>query len=134
MSDCNTSQRFDKSLRLLNASDYKSVFDDAKLKVSTAQVLFLSRPNGKPFPRMGLVVAKKNAKLAVQRNRIKRIARESFRLQQHQLGGLDTVILARRGLDQLDNAALHQLFAQLWQQLQKKADKHLKRKSHSPES
>lgn len=118
------SSHFDKSLRLLNAGVYKAVFDDAKIKVSTQQILFLARPNGLAHPRLGLIVAKKNAKHAVQRNRIKRIARESFRLSQHQLGGIDTIVLARRGLDQLDNAALHNMFNKLWLQLQQRAEKH----------
>jgi ribonuclease P protein component len=114
---------FDKTLRLLDSTAYKAVFDDASLKVSNQQVLFLARPNNKAGPRLGLVIAKKNAKHAVQRNRIKRIARETFRLQQHKLDSIDTIILARRGLDKIDNAALKLMFNQLWRQLQKKADK-----------
>lgn len=126
-----TTFRFDKSLRLLNASDYKAVFDNATFKVSTQNVLFLATENQRPFSRLGLVVAKKNAKLAVQRNRIKRIARETFRLQQHQLQGIDTIVLARRGLDQLDNHAMQQLFADLWQQLQRRVEKR-RRRNQSP--
>ena len=118
-----TQYPFSKSQRLLNASAYKSVFDDARLKVSRQQVLFLARPNGLSNPRLGLVIAKKNIRKASQRNRIKRIIRESFRLKQHQLAGIDTIVLARRGLDQLNNADLHTLFGQLWHQLQQKADK-----------
>ncbi|MCP3908802.1 MAG: ribonuclease P protein component [Oceanicoccus sp.] len=112
---------FNKSLRLLDATAYKAVFDDAQLKVSKQQVLYLARKNGTTTPRLGLVIAKKNVRHATERNRIKRILRESFRLQQHQLGGIDTVVLARRGLDQLDNSALHRLFNQLWQQLYEKS-------------
>lgn len=122
---------FDKSLRLLSSSDYKAVFDNAEFKVSSPQVLFLARPNEKSYPRLGLVVAKKNAKLAVQRNRIKRIARESFRLQQHQLGGLDAILLARRGLDHMDNNAMHRLFTDLWQQLKRRAEKSRQPARHS---
>lgn len=113
---------FDKSQRLLDAKAYKAVFDDAQLKVSNQQVLFLARENSLLYPRLGLVIAKKNVRLATQRNRIKRIIRESFRLQQ-QLNGIDTIVLARRGLDQLDNAGLRKLFDQLWLQLDKKAEK-----------
>lgn len=116
---------FHRSLRLLDAGAYKAVFDDAKIKVSNQQVLFLARPSGSATPRLGLVIAKKNVRHAVQRNRIKRIARESFRLQQQNLSGIDVVVLARRGLDQLDNASLQELFNQLWQQLQKKARRKL---------
>jgi len=121
------SQGFNKSLRLLSSSDYKTVFDDAKLKVSSPQVLFLARPNGRSHPRLGLVVAKKNAKLAVQRNRIKRIARESFRLQQHQLGGIDAILLARSGLDRMDNREMQQMFADLWKQLKRRTEKYARR-------
>ncbi|ARN73996.1 ribonuclease P protein component [Oceanicoccus sagamiensis] len=112
---------FNKSLRLLDATAYKAVFDNAQLKVSKQQVLYLACKNGTATPRLGLVIAKKNVRHATQRNRIKRILRESFRLQQHQLGGIDTVVLARRGLDQLDNTALHALFNKLWQQLYEKS-------------
>ena len=118
---------FDKPLRLLNAEAYKSVFDDATFKVSSSQTLLLARINKHPNPRLGLVIAKKNIKLANQRNRIKRIIRESFRLKQHQLHNIDVVVLARRGLDQLDNTEIHSMFDRLWQQLHKKVDKQAKK-------
>lgn len=114
---------FNKSLRLLTAKDYKPVFDNAKYKVSSQQLLFLSRPNQRSNSRLGLVIAKKNVRLAVQRNRIKRVIRESFRLHQAELPALDIVVLTRRGLDKLDNDALHKSVEQLWQQLQRKANK-----------
>ena len=108
---------FSKYLRLLNASDYKAVFDDAPFRASNQHLLVLSKPNQKPQPRLGLVIAKKNVRLAVQRNRIKRILRESFRLNQHQLPCLDFVVLARRNLDSLDNQQLHELFHKQWQKI-----------------
>ena len=80
------------------------------------------------------MIAKKNIRLATQRNRIKRILRESFRLQQQQLSGIDTVVLARRGLDQLDNAELRKEFDQLWQQLQKKAERKKRQQQPKTES
>lgn len=113
-------QAFSKTLRLLNASDFQSVFNDAPLRASHKNILILARANGLPYPRLGLVIAKKNVRHAVQRNRIKRIARESFRLRQQDLAGIDAIILARRELDQLDNAALHLLYAQQWQRVLKK--------------
>ena len=112
---------FGKDLRLLNASDYKAVFDNAILKVSSQQLLMLARFNSLDNPRLGLVIAKKNIRLAVQRNRVKRAIRECLRLQQQQLDNIDIVVLARRGLDQLDNQALQQMIHTLLLQLQKKA-------------
>lgn len=116
---------FQKSLRLLNASDYQSVFNDAQFKASHQHLLILSRSNtaSNPdgTPRLGLVIAKKHIRLAVQRNRIKRILRETFRHHQQELAGIDAVVLARRGLDQLDNAQLHKLFNKQWARIIKKA-------------
>ena len=122
---------FGKSLRLLNARDYRGVFDNAQFKVSHQHLLILSRSNNTDTPRLGLVIAKKNIRLAVQRNRIKRILRESFRLRQQTLAGLDIVVLARRGLDELDNQQLHQLFHQQWQRLEKKHAKQTKQEPGS---
>ncbi|MAZ89542.1 MAG: ribonuclease P protein component [Cellvibrionaceae bacterium] len=115
------SKAFSKSLRLLNASDYQSVFNDASLRASHQHLLILSRPNLSDSPRLGLVIAKKHIRLAVQRNRIKRILRESFRQHQQQLGGVDAVVLARAGLDKLDNEQLHKLFRKQWGRIIKKA-------------
>ena len=93
------SQSFDKSRRLLNAADFKPVFDSVDYKVSSKAFLCLSRKNTHQQPRLGLVMAKKNVRLAVQRNRIKRSIRESFRQHQHTLPAVDIIVLARRGLD-----------------------------------
>jgi ribonuclease P protein component len=118
-----SSRAFSKTLRLLNASDYQSVFDDAPFRASHKHILILARPGNSDAPRLGLVIAKKNIRHAVQRNRIKRIARETFRHQQDNLAGIDAIVLARRDLDQLDNKALHKLFNQQWQRIIKKANK-----------
>jgi len=112
-----TGHAFGRKLRLLTASDYKTVFDQAQFKASCSQFLILSIENGQTDPRLGLVIAKKSLRLAVQRNRVKRLIRESFRHNQHLLTGLDIVILARRGLEQLDNPAVTQLLEKLWQDI-----------------
>ena len=112
-----TSNGFGKNLRLLTAPDYQAVFSQAEFKVSRPQFLILAIRHGNVNPRLGLVIAKKNIRLAVQRNRVKRLIRESFRHHQHLLTGLDIVILARKGLDATDNAATTQLLETLWQDL-----------------
>ena len=122
--------QFDKSLRLLNSSDYKAVFDDAKLKVSNQHLLFLARFNHQAYPRLGLIIAKKNVRLAVQRNRVKRAIRETFRLRQDELAGLDIIVLARKGLADLDKPALNKTLNQLWQQLQYRAEKKKRQSSN----
>jgi len=120
--------QFEKTLRLLNASEYQAVFDESRLKVSSAEILFLARKNDLDRPRLGLVIAKKNVRLSVQRNRVKRNIRETFRHYQHNLKGIDVIVLARRGLDQLDNAQMQEICSQLWQQLEKRAEKRFRQR------
>ncbi len=110
--------------RLLTAPQFKNVFDGATCKASGPNVLLLSRHNDLTHARLGLVIAKKNIRRAVDRNRVKRIARESFRHHRADLDHLDIVVLARKGLGELDNAALHVLFQDMWRRLSKSADKY----------
>ena len=108
---------FGKARRLLNAKDYSRVFDGAEAKASHRHLLLLAKSNDLSGHRLGLVIAKKNVRLAVQRNRIKRTAREVFRTMPESEPGLDVIVLARRGLDQLDNAELSTILRQQWQKL-----------------
>lgn len=108
---------FPKAKRLLIAKDYSRVFDNAQAKASHKYLLLLARLNDGPRHRLGLVIAKKNVRLAVQRNRIKRIAREFFRALPEHEPTIDVVLLTRRGIDQLDNAELSSILQQQWQKL-----------------
>ncbi|UTF59064.1 ribonuclease P protein component [Gilvimarinus sp. DA14] len=117
-----TSLAFRKHQRLLNARDFKAVFDDAPFRASHQHLLLLSRDNQSDCARLGLVIAKKNIRHAVDRNRVKRLIRESFRQHQHQLAGLDVIVLARRGLDELDNPSIHKLLSKQWQRIIRKRD------------
>lgn len=113
-------QSFGRKLRLLTASDYKAVFGKAELKVSSPQLLILAIKSGYEDPRLGLVIAKKHIRLAVERNRLKRLLRESFRKHQQLLIEMDIVILARSGSDKLDNENFVTLVEKLWQDLMRR--------------
>ncbi|MHC9511917.1 ribonuclease P protein component [Kangiella sp. M94] len=113
---------FSTSLRLLTAEDYKRVFTNP-VKIVCPPYTLLAIPNQKTYPRLGLIVAKKNVRRAVDRNRIKRLARESFRLNQQRLPNYDIVLLARRGSSQLVNEVLFEHLEQLWNRLQRRVNK-----------
>ena len=80
-------------------------------------LLLLARNNDLDHPRLGLVIGKKSVKLSVERNRLKRLMRESFRLNQDSLVGWDIVIVARKGLGDVENPELIQHFGKLWKRL-----------------
>lgn len=117
MGDQETIARFGKDKRLLNAKDYGRVFDGPDARVSHPNVLLLAKLNNRSQHRLGLVIAKKNVRFAVQRNRIKRIAREFFRTLPRSEPALDVVLLARQGVGQLDNAELSSILLRQWQKL-----------------
>ncbi|WP_304638600.1 ribonuclease P protein component [Pseudomonas sp.] len=125
---------FGRDCRLLTPAQFKAVFDGAPCKASGPSLLLLARPNGLDQSRLGLVIAKKNVRRAVDRNRVKRVARESFRHHRDGLGSLDIVVLARKGLGELDNAALHALFSDMWRRLIRSAEKHHRSRNSGPPS
>jgi len=112
-----TDARFDKARRLLNARDYSQVFDNPDVRASHQHLLLLGKCNDLRQHRLGLVIAKKNVRLAVQRNRLKRVAREFFRTRPSSEPAMDVIFLARRGIDQLDNAELSSILQHQWQKL-----------------
>lgn len=108
--------RFTRKQRLLNSQEYKYVFEDA-LKSSDSCLTVLARKNGLDLARLGLVISKKQVRLSVTRNRIKRLIRESFRNNKQCLAGLDIVVLAKSRANKVDNRVLLQSLAKHWQSL-----------------
>ncbi|MGZ8097137.1 MAG: ribonuclease P protein component [Methylosarcina sp.] len=86
---------FPSQLRLKKPDEYKKVFA-SPVKSSDQYFTLLAVRNELDHPRLGLAIAKKNIKKAVNRNVIKRTVRENFRIQQRSLGSMDIVVLARR--------------------------------------
>lgn len=78
------------------------------------QITILGRLNSLGHPRIGLTIAKKNVKRAHERNRVKRLARESFRLRQYELPSMDFVVVAKKGVADLDNRTLMEALEKLW--------------------
>lgn len=73
----------------------------------------LARKNSKMNARLGLVFGKKNISRSVDRNRLKRLTREQFRLQKSRVAGLDIVVMARATLADMDNKAYAELILKL---------------------
>ncbi|MAA64787.1 MAG: ribonuclease P protein component [Alteromonadaceae bacterium] len=113
---------FPKQARLLKPRDYSGVFDHVSVRVPHRHFLILAAPNDRGHARVGLIFSKKNLRLAVQRNRIKRAVRETFRLQSD-LPPMDIIVMGRQGLADLENASVNGILEDLWQRLRRKARK-----------
>jgi ribonuclease P protein component len=105
--------RLTKQYRLLGTGDFGAVFEGARFKASSPQLLLLGASTDWEHARLGLVISKKHVGSAVARNRVKRLCREAFRHRAATLPCIDIVVVARPGLTALDNASFNALFEQL---------------------
>lgn len=107
---------FPKCAKLLKPAEYKHVFNAAN-RISDRHLTIFYCANDLNQPRLGLAISKKVSKLAVDRNRIKRLARETFRLKQSTLQSTDFVVIARSSAVKTDNKVLIASFNKLWNKL-----------------
>ncbi|MCB5190978.1 ribonuclease P protein component [Methylobacillus arboreus] len=113
------SYAFKRQAKLLKTDEFSSVFNFRK-RVSGRYLVLHYRYNDLDYARLGLVVGKKVARRAVDRNYMKRVLRELFRFSQHQLPGLDLVARPQLLFSQAQFAELEQEFAELNAKLQRK--------------
>ena len=106
-------------LKLLTADNYKNVFAKAE-RFGNRSFTVLARENGLDHARLGLAISKKCAKRAVDRNRIKRIFRESFRLNKHNLPCVDIIAMCKPSAISLDNANMREQIDTQWRFMRKK--------------
>ena len=110
---------FPPDQRLHTTAEFGRVFAEPA-RSSDRFFTVLARPSGRNVARLGLTISRRAAKRAVDRNRLKRVARESFRHQQA-LPTWDFVVLARPGADKAERALLRASLDQHFQQLRKSA-------------
>jgi ribonuclease P protein component len=110
---------FSREFRLTKAEDYQYVFANAQ-RFGNHNFTLLVRKNDIGHARLGLAIAKKSVKLAVDRNRIKRLIRENFRHEIAELPPIDIIAMCRRGAVLLPS---HEISAQLdtqWRYIRRK--------------
>jgi ribonuclease P protein component len=73
--------------------------------------------NHETHPRLGLAIATRSCGNAVVRNTIKRLARESFRLNQYDLPAVDVTIAARDAARLAPRSALRASLAKHWKSI-----------------
>lgn len=105
---------FGKTRRLLKKCDYDYVFEQAK-KLVTSEFIVLHRENSLGYARLGLALSKKLIPKAHERNRIKRLLRETFRTAR--LPAVDVIFLARHGVAKIENKTINSRLGTLWDKL-----------------
>lgn len=82
---------FQRSRRIVRTDEFSSVFNFRR-RFEGVYFQLHYQPNGRAYARLGVVVAKKWLRRAHDRNAIKRMTRELFRLQQYELSAYDVVV------------------------------------------
>lgn len=112
--------RFPRAARLLAPREFQNVFSLGRRLNGPAFRLhaLVSDPavsaNASAPARLGISVPKRVAALAVERNRIRRIARESFRFLRGQLPPGDYVLVAQREAKGAGATVLRDALSALW--------------------
>jgi len=113
---------FPRHVRLLKPDEFSRVFKNP-VRSSDRFFTILAVSSETTHARLGLAISKKNAKRAVDRNRIKRLIRESFRLTQLSLPAIDLVVMAKPVTKSADNQQIFHALEQHWNRLQKQCAK-----------
>ena len=97
---------------------FSEIFSSPDKKHSTDNFLLLCKDNCLEHPRLGVAIRKKDIKLAVNRNRIKRKIKGSFRSKVLELQNKDYVVLVKKKLLD-DGEELNKDLAILWEKFKK---------------
>lgn len=109
-------QSFPKESRLRARYQYDRVFKNAK-KVDKGSFFALYAPNTEGRARLGLCISKKSCPRACDRNRVKRLIRESFRTTD--VAPVDVILLSRNGVLRLTNQELTEKLTDVWHKLER---------------
>lgn len=99
----------EKQAKMIKTDEFSSVFNFRK-RIATQYLAMHYQPNMLQRARLGLVVGKKTAKLAVSRNYMRRVLREFFRVQQHEICHVDLIIRVQKKFSKVDFIQIKQEF------------------------
>ena len=103
--------------RLRRAADFAAL-RNAPGRLDTRYFLIRYRASDAAGARLGLAISRRVSKSAVQRNRIKRLTRESFRRARNNMPVLDVLVIARSIAAGAESPALRADLDRIWPRLQ----------------
>jgi len=108
--------RFPRAARLLKPGDFARL-RQASRRVASRYFSAEFRITDDTAARLGLAVSRRVSKLAVQRNRLKRLIRESFRRNRSTLRASDILVIARSAAVDAPGSVLLADLELLWSKL-----------------
>ena len=112
-----TDRRFGRQRRLLAREQFESVLRAPHVRMASGPFRLAARRNGVGFTRLGFVVAKRLIRHSVDRNRVKRCIRETFRLAMNDLPAVDVVVRLAAPLPDIRENLPRQPLNTLWRRL-----------------
>jgi ribonuclease P protein component len=109
---------FPRTVRLTRGIEFQRVFQQGK-RLHASGLNARAAANNVGYPRLGMAIAKKALRRAHERNRIRRLVRESFRQHQASLPAVDLVVMCRPEVLQMSNNELFLQLEGLWLRLHK---------------
>jgi ribonuclease P protein component len=107
---------FEPRKRLHQPAEFRAVRQRGK-RVADAYFTLSVLANHETHPRLGLAVATRTCGSAVARNLVKRLTRESFRLNQHALPSVDIMVAARDAAARASASDLRASLAKHWKSI-----------------
>ncbi len=103
-------------LRLRRKKDFDAVYARGR-RLGDGYFGMTAVSNAEGAPRLGLAVAVRIAGGGVERNRLRRVIKESFRLHQEQIPAVDLVVSARPKARDAAGKLLHESLEGLWKKV-----------------
>lgn len=98
-------------------SDYPPVFKDGKRFFSNGFLAIAYCDNTQSISRLGLAISKKHLAKATSRNTVKRIARETFRYEQHKFNGLNIIFVLTKKPEEFSKALVWKHIRHIWKKI-----------------
>lgn len=111
-----------KKIKIVKKQQFDAVFSHKK-RMSTDSILIYYRPSNNECSRLGIITSKKNARLAHDRNRIRRILKEQFRSLYEQIPPYDFVVISKKKAAEAQNQELRECFTRLIHKITRKCVK-----------